>query len=85
MKRGRLVLELLPGFLFLLAGLRDFLLPGFLCISSRPDTDGTVEVCVGLAWLVVVFAKWRRGVRSRARAAQTGAVADRSSGGTTWR
>ena len=60
MKRRRLVLELLPGILFLLAGLRDFFLPGFLCISSRPDTDGTVEVCVGLAWLVVVLAKWRR-------------------------
>jgi hypothetical protein len=66
MRRGRLVLELLPGVLFILAGLRDFFLPGFLCISGRRDTDGTVEVCVGLAWLVVVLAKWRRGATSHA-------------------
>jgi hypothetical protein len=59
-KRGRLALELLPGVLFILAGLRDFFLPGFLSMAGRRDSDGTTELCVGAAWLVIFLAKWRR-------------------------
>jgi hypothetical protein len=45
----------ITGALFILAGLRNFFAPGFLCISSRPDTAGTGYLIVGGLFLLFGF------------------------------
>jgi hypothetical protein len=69
-KRGEPILSALPGALFVLAGLRDFFAPGLLCISSRPDTDGTPELLVGVAFLALTAWRWTRARRAESAAAQ---------------
>jgi hypothetical protein len=59
----KLQFTLAAGVLFLLAGLRDFVAPGFLRINSGFNMDGIDKVIAGL--LIITFgllhrSRWRR-------------------------
>ena len=62
-ERRSLVLALITGALFILAGVRDFLLPGFLSISPVPQTNGTAEIAVGAVFVLLGVTRWRRSHR----------------------
>jgi hypothetical protein len=64
-ERKQLIFTVLPGVLFVLAGLRDFFLPGFLCISSHPS-DGRVNLVVGVAFVALALWRWKHPTRSQA-------------------
>ena len=59
-KRIPTVFFFIAAALSISAGLRNFFMPGFLSMSSRHDTNGTVElVAGGLLFLLGLFS-WKR-------------------------
>jgi hypothetical protein len=62
-ERRSLVLTLIAGVLFILAGVRDFLLPGFMSMSPVTHTNGTAEIAVGAVFVLLGVIRWKRSYR----------------------